>query len=340
MSLARRPRSAVESLGLLGHPLVKLAVENDAELKPSRKLGDASEHLGMALQLAIYRVDLEHMFQDLSAVSSKNRRETLKVLRHQQVASGNLPPRARISYDAIVNAARLQHFREIADPTLVYSLRVDSVEGVASRAVESLQDYFENLTPHAQDVGQPIVYFRLLKARPARQKQVRVAAGARRRIDDKQMAVYLLTSVLSDGNRVYVRAELGGHHGDKAVALLAGLRLNDSMRSWTVKSHVLTSAESPGEDLRHGMSEVLTRLMQGPISIQDVAWRGYTDAMDALASRGLIQRCEERGVWQLEAEHVPSLQYCLELHNETPCLKPRQAVDIDGMTLFELLSAP
>ena len=336
-TLARKPKCAAQALGLLQHPLVKMALENDARLKSSRRLADAFEHLIMAIQLAVYRVDLEHMFQDLRPTSAQNQREMMKMLRKQHLATAILSTRAALDYNIILKHARLQHFREVADEASVYSIRLDAA---MSGAVETLKDYFAEPSPVAcEDVAAHTVFFQLLKAQPGRQKQARIAPGARRSIHDKHLAIHLWKAVVNDGRRICLQAaQLGEAHGNRAVALLEGLQLNDTMQGFVVQRYVLVSAP---DDLSNGVSELLLKLAQGPVSKLELAenLQDLVEPMNVLAARNMVQECEDSLKWSLRAEHLARLYYCLELEVDggRQCLEVRPGITVNKMTLWELL---
>eukprot|EP00971_Amphidinium_carterae_P318437 6329440-Amphidinium_carterae.2 len=287
----------------------------------------------MALKAAVYRVDLGSMFEDTAKVANRSKRELAKALGQQRRAAGGPLHRRATCYNDVMQSALLQHFRDMADAKAVYSLDL-SDDMMSGSPLELVAEYFASSTPQLQPQTSPKIFFRIVKSHPSKQKQARVAEGARRRIHDDHIAIHLHAAITIED--LDVRACVSGRrfgeasHNDDALALLVGLDLNESLQTWQLERHLLVFS---AEDVSNGVSDALGSLSIGAL----MASTTNANAIGILKERGALEECNAPDEYRLKQAKLPELRLCLELRRPQNFFTIRESTAITALTLYELL---
>eukprot|EP00971_Amphidinium_carterae_P342479 6481793-Amphidinium_carterae.3 len=191
------------------------------------------------MKAAYYRLDLDSLYEPWEAEALQNNKEKLHV---------------RLSR----RKAMLEHFRIVADEGKFYSCKpLHMKDDLPMLLTQSLTSYFDAVGSPAVDPVAPdeTVFFKILKTKPAAQKQVAVAPGARPGLKQEHIAVMLHSvrhcEVAADaGNALVAAASTGkSFHDRSAVALLDGLLFDPETYVWQVGRHFFAAKNNPTDNV-------------------------------------------------------------------------------------------
>ncbi len=364
LASVRGPRAALETLGLMGHPLARWLSE--AEAAGHWTHHQARGRWSRAARL-IYRCDIESQFQDLSAQQEFNSR-----CGREDSAAADLflsrlfGRRPIVTIDAVVGRALADHLRALAveRPHAVYTLTAGDSGGVAPLALELAHGVVDPASPDARALpGGPFSVLatkdlKRLRVAPAC-AAVTASTGAQQRGGASGASIIVLshasfTADSGDGQDS-VFASMAG--GDSPVRILSGFegcawnRLRGALLVWERAPETVCALRGFRGDLSE-ISRLLEKMLAHDAieNTVGVGARGFF-ASSSVAERGLLEELETSGLVTRgagqggEHEYVLSraaacrVTYASRLRNGNLVMEPQHARAVADWPAVHLLVA-